>query len=75
MRTLTTAAMVVIQHLLSTFLEDAFIASDLPALLFVHASLHPPTLSVWILRLVYQAVIAGTVCCWYPAMQRGKVNF
>lgn len=74
MRTLTAAAMVVIQYLFGTFLGDAFTTSDLLALHFIDVRLHPPALSVWILRLVYQTAITGTVCCRHSAMQRGKVN-
>jgi hypothetical protein len=59
MRTLTAAAIVVIQYPLGTFLGDVFTTSDLPALHFIDARLHPPVLSVWILRLVYQTVIVG----------------
>lgn len=41
MRTLTAAAMVVIQHLFGTFLGDAFATSDLPALHFIDAPFAP----------------------------------
>ena len=28
--------------------------------------MHPLALSVWVLRPVYQTVVAGTVCCRHP---------